>query len=247
MSSQKDHPCFQAPADKNIKIWRYLDFTKYVSLLSSQSLFFSRSDLFDDPYEGATSHANIRLRPDVYKDSPIPKEIFDHLSEFAEWSRQWTYINCWHMNEYESAAMWKLYAKTNESVAIQSTYEKLTNSLPSEDISVGIVKYIDYENEWLPEGNAFWPFVHKRKSFEHEKELRCLVQELPFDDKGIKRDLSNQKFGCEMSINLNKLIEAVYVAPDAPNWFLELVKNVTKKYGFSFEVYQSLLAKSPVY
>jgi hypothetical protein len=246
MTSPKDHPCFQAPADRNIKVWRYLDFTKYVSMLSSQNLFFSRSDLFADPYEGATSHANIRLRPAVYKDSKIPKQAFDQMAKLAEWTRQWTYINCWHMNEYESAAMWKLYAQTNEAVALQSTYEKLRYCLP-EKVFVGVVHYIDYENEWLPEGNSMWPFVHKRKSFEHERELRALIQDLPQTDKGIQTGLPNQEFGCEVSIELNKLIEAVYVSPESPKWFLELVKNVTKKYDFNFEVHQSLLAKTPVY
>ena len=81
MTSKKDHPCFQPPADKNIKIWRYMDFTKYVSLLSSKNIFFSRSDLFDDLYEGATSHANIKLRPTVYKDNPNPEHALEQMSK----------------------------------------------------------------------------------------------------------------------------------------------------------------------
>jgi hypothetical protein len=246
MTSPKDHPCFQAPADRSIKIWRYLDFTKYVSMLSSQNLFFSRSDLFDDPYEGATSHANIKLRSTVYSDIKITKQQIDQLAELAEWSRQWTYINCWHMNEYESAAMWKLYAQTNEAVAIQSTYKRLRHCLP-ENVHVGIVHYIDYENEWLPEGNTMRPFVYKRRSFEHERELRALIQDLPITDKEIQIGLPNQEFGYKVSIDLNELIEAVYISPESPKWFLGLVKNVMQKYGFNFKVHQSLLAKVPVY
>src|ERR1017187_393221 len=34
-------------------IWRYLDFTKLVSLFHTRSLFFSRADLHDDLFEGA--------------------------------------------------------------------------------------------------------------------------------------------------------------------------------------------------
>ena len=92
-----------------------------------------------------------------------------------------------------------------------------------------------------------WPFVHKRKSFEHERELRALIQDLPKTDKGIQTGLPNQELCCEVSIDLNELIEAVYVSPESPKWFLELVKNVTQKYDFNFEVRQSLLAKAPVY
>jgi len=35
------------------------------------------------------------------------------------------------------------------------------------DVMIGIVKYIDYQRETIPEDNALWPFLHKRKSFEH--------------------------------------------------------------------------------
>ena len=35
-----EHKHFTPPADKNIKIWRYLDFTKFVSLLDQRALFF---------------------------------------------------------------------------------------------------------------------------------------------------------------------------------------------------------------
>ena len=42
-------------------------------------------------------------------------------------------INCWHMNDHESAAMWKLYLKSNEGIAVQSTYETLRDSIIDEE------------------------------------------------------------------------------------------------------------------
>ncbi len=47
----EEHPCFNTPSD-DTKIWRYMDFTKFVNLLDTKSLFFVRSDKFDDPFEG---------------------------------------------------------------------------------------------------------------------------------------------------------------------------------------------------
>ena len=35
-------------------IWRYMDFTKYVDLISTKELFFCRSDLLGDPFEGSS-------------------------------------------------------------------------------------------------------------------------------------------------------------------------------------------------
>jgi hypothetical protein len=60
-------------------------------------------------------------------------------------------INCWHMNESESATMWDLYTKADSAgVAIQTTFKRLSDSLDkanSEEISIGRVKYIEYDKE----------------------------------------------------------------------------------------------------
>lgn len=222
-----------------------MDFTKYVSFLENCSLFFCRADKFEDPYEGATSHFNYQIRPQVYG-SAFPPQAFEQISKFNEWSRQWTYINCWHMNEHESAAMWKLYAKTEEAVAIRSTFFKLKEALSSQCF-IGTVHYIDYRADWLPEGNAFWPYVHKRKSFEHERELRAVIQELPSGENGITVGSPNPNIGNHVKVSPETLVDNVFVSPTAPNWFAELVKVVTLRYGYAFPVLQSQLSQSPVF
>ena len=48
----KEHEAF-APPPPDAVLWRYMDFTKFVSLLEKQALFFARADkLEDDPFEG---------------------------------------------------------------------------------------------------------------------------------------------------------------------------------------------------
>jgi len=145
----REHPQFSPPQETDIRIWRYLDFTKFVSLLDRQALFFARSHKLNDPFEGSYARANRRQRsvpndelPDrVYKQGQSGKDI-----------RKNTLINSWHMNEQESAAMWQLYLKSDEGVAIQSTYRRLTESFHAtkEDVFVGIVKYIDYNRDMMP-------------------------------------------------------------------------------------------------
>jgi hypothetical protein len=87
-------------------------------------------------------------------------------------------LNSWHINEYESAAMWKLYLESDEGIAIQSTLGRLNKSLKDtkETIFIGKIKYIDYEKESIPESNQYYPFLYKRKSFEYEKELRLFLK-----------------------------------------------------------------------
>jgi len=90
-------------------------------------------------------------------------------SDYRKKEREHMMISCWHMNELESIAMWKIYAKANESVCIQSKYSKLATILP-DDVYIGVVQYADYNKEWIPEGNSFSPFMFKRKSFMSMKE-----------------------------------------------------------------------------
>jgi hypothetical protein len=42
------HPAFEPPADPQTKIWRYMDFTQFVSMLEEKGLLFTRADLLVD-------------------------------------------------------------------------------------------------------------------------------------------------------------------------------------------------------
>lgn len=225
-----------------------MDFTKFVSLLVTKKLFFCRSDHFEDPFEGSYSKANIALRPQIYKD--MPKEQLDTMlttmSNFSRWVRGWTYINCWHANEHESAAMWKLYAQTNEAVAIETDYQQLATVLP-ENVYLGLVNYINYETDWLPEGNGFYPFTHKRTSFEHEMEVRAVVQDLPTTETGIQMNTINPLTGIQVDIDVASLVKCVHVSPTSPDWFHNIVQETSKKFEFAFDVKRSNLYSEPVF
>ena len=72
-----------------------MDFTKFVSLLEAQSLFFSRADRLGDPFEGSYSKSNISLRPALYE-GKFAQVAWDKLASFYRAMRQFTLINCWH-------------------------------------------------------------------------------------------------------------------------------------------------------
>src|SRR5215211_6876300 len=48
----------RTPSNPHIKIWRYMDFAKYMSLLDTGALFFPRSDTLEDPHEGTVTVPN---------------------------------------------------------------------------------------------------------------------------------------------------------------------------------------------
>ncbi len=226
-----------------------MDFTKFVSLIDTKALFFSRADKLGDTFEGSYSKANLQLRPHVYKN--VPEHALKKISIALEQLRRYVAINCWHINDYESAAMWSLYVQGDEGIAIQTTFKSLTESFcvhTADPIYVGKVQYIDYDTDWMPEGNLFYPFIHKRRSFEHENELRAILTRFLINKDGF--DLSSESIqnGVLVSVDLEILIHNIYVSPTSPEWFYNLVKSILNKYGLSKNVKQSSLADdSPVF
>lgn len=247
----KDHPVFYPPSVPNQKIWRYMDFTKLVDLLNSSSLYFARSDTFDDIFEGSITKKTAEIRNKHFENLIAENKVKPmYTPEF--WQINGTEsklkyaINCWHMNDFESAAMWKLYLKSNEGIAIQSSFDSLVNSLNDSKVitHIGTVNYADYENDFISWGNGFVAYLHKRKSFEHEKELRAIIWEPEGENKGIV-DLNQG--GVKVEVNLNKLIHNIYVSPDSPLWLTLLIKDTCEKFGYNFNIINSSLEENPVF
>lgn len=247
-SKTEDDPLFIEPEDKTAKIWRYMDFTKFVSMIENKGLFFPTADNLGDPFEGSFSTVNKKLRPLIYKHAHhFPDDA--KIGELVKTLRTWVVINCWHMSEHESAGMWNLYAKTEEAICIQSSYSKLRGCLPN-NVKIGLVRYVDYTQNWIPESNLLAPFMYKRKSFEHEKELRAVINLSTIDEMDLEFvtiDSKPPKGGIWQPIDLNTLIENVYVAPNAPKWFGELVQSVVKTYGLNKPVIKSSLEDEPIF
>lgn len=238
------HRAFDPP-DLDVKIWRYMDFTQFVSMLEEKGLLFIRADLFDDKFEGTMSRP---LHDFVRGHIGDPQQYADHL----RMTKGWSFVSCWHMNDYESAAMWKIYSTSKESMCLQTTFARLRDVLP-QDVYIGVVNYISYERDTIPAGNTFWPLTYKRRSFEHERELRAVWSNMasvssarPAVAAGLEYEPAPQECVWK-DVDLGALIETVFVSPAAKPWFLELLKKVLKRYDLSVPVHQSELAADPLY
>lgn len=95
----------------------------------------------------------------------------------------------------------------------------------------------------LSKDNIYHPFLFKRQSFAHEREIRAIINA---KDERITTALKRDENGINVSLDLNNLIEHIYVSPDSPDWFHELVKDVTVKYGIGKEVLKSSLDSEPL-
>ncbi|WP_266160736.1 hypothetical protein [Dyella silvatica] len=218
-----------------------MDFTKFISLLETNQLYFNRCDHFDDPYEGTVTQGTTHLMCDNGK---TEQDIESYIESTKVW-RQQMYVNCWCKSEHESAAMWGLYLQTTEGVAIRSTSARLAAVLDPTPISVGLteVRYVDYERHAYNWGNIFHHYVYKRLSFRHEMEVRAVVwgieeQNQPLIEANAPHVL--------IDVDLPTLIESVQISPTAQPWFVDLVKRCVKRYGLDVPVVQSDLYRSPL-
>ena len=238
----RDNSEIEKPNDDD-RVWRYMDFTKFVSLLNNSALHFTRGDKLEDPFEGSFPRVNVQLRPRRYKGKMPPREI-KSLSEFYRQFVKHTFVSCWHLNTYQSAAMWKLYLQGNEGIAIRSTFGRLKGSLKKNkdhDVYIGKVKYIRYDKDVIPEGSLF-PYFHKRRSFEHKKELRAVIQAFSYDNKGdIAWSRSPYGSGLNVPVDLKILIERVVLPPLCPSWQKGVVESVLSKYDLKKPVVRSTL------
>lgn len=231
-----EDPFFIQPSSKFARLWRYMDFTKFLALLEDSALFFSNATRFEDPYEGALSKSNRQHRDFVLsrtQQEQIPVATQDS-EDFA--------ISCWYSATHESAAMWQLYAGSNDAIAIRTSFGKLRTALP-DCIKIGLVKYADYNQQWISEQAPIHRFMYKRISFKHETELRAII-----DLNDPRAPLNGQIVDGNylVGLDLNRLITHVFVSPKSQDWYFDLVCKVCKRYGLKVQPIRSSLYDGPV-
>ena len=208
-------------------VWKYLDLSKFLDMLLSKKLFMSRSDKFEDQYEGTFSEPTYEEIKKIAANNP---KFLDYYKSH----REKVVVSSWHANEYESFAMWQIFTKNNEGLAIQSTIGRLKEALKAEkhfEQYIGEVNYIDYKKEYIPFEDTFFPFLFKRKSFQYEREIR-IISDTSSDSIAIND-------GLKIDVAINQLIEKIYIHPKSENWYKNLVVEMVKKLGYEITIEKS--------
>src|SRR5687768_15588589 len=135
-----DHPDFEAPPDESV-IWRYVDLEKLLAMLASRQLHLTRLDTLKDTWEGHWPKSVIE------KAATQLVNVNDVVQLTTPMVRSEVYVNCWHVSDYESAALWDQYA-SSAGFAIKSTVRALRESIaPSEGLIIGAVTYVHFDAE----------------------------------------------------------------------------------------------------
>jgi hypothetical protein len=279
------HPAFVPPERDEYKIWRYMDFTKFVSVLVRRSLYFaSLKKMSDqDPFEGLLPDTYFecrswktvedipeheRWRLTLHKAEPslhslpwqtplrMVKSSMEDFARLVFLFRKGIYVNCWHMSNFDSAAMWSIYAGRGSGIAITSSYDSLQASFRSDQkLFGGKIVYSDYSTDIIDvSNNLLTTTMRKRRSFEFEREFRIVF----WDDSSVnepgglkerarKLETYGARDGLEFPCDLATLINEIYVSPKSEDWFLKLVQSVVQTYGLDKEVRRSPMDVHPVH
>jgi hypothetical protein len=209
-------------------LWRYLDAAKFLDFVHNQTLFFSRGDQFEDKFEGAFTDS---LKHSIQRSYDVNKIDFTY-EEFRSRLRERVFVNCWHKSADDSMAMWSIYGRSSCSVALTTTVDRLRQSLEDENLPY------DIAIEIAPYSRVF---AYKTKAYEFEKEVRVLIDRFEGE---FEADISET--GMPIKVSSKSLLHSIVIAPEAPVWFENLVREVSGRYGVTVPVRRSLLAKEPI-
>ena len=190
-------------------LWRYFGYKHLMDLLDSEELFFAHLRGLPDGLEGSlTERTRDRLFQwfyGQYKDATLARQ---GVEDYENHSNAF-FVNCWHMNDAESYLMWKVYG--DRGFAIRTTFERaqISFDLFAGEVNGGVVEYIDFEREATQIGNVFTPVVKKDVPYRDEREFRLLLWQATQANQWI--DVSAP--GVRVRVDLEKLIEKIYVSP----------------------------------
>lgn len=225
-----------------MRICRYLDLAKLVSLFSTKALYFAPPSELKDPFEGYMPRSLVKAHEEMAANYVAQmKDTRDQImarfpgrdpsmldTAIAEAERKLNApamlkdvatrfgVNCWHKNEHESAAMWQLYGNC---AAIESTEERLKCAFSRAGINIDDVRYMDFDHDPIEKGHRHYGSFIKRMEFRHEQEVRANVL--------LKEFGKGELVECD----IEKLVVAVHVAPSATPYYIDAVREVVERIG----------------
>jgi hypothetical protein len=239
------HPSFPQPSDPSVLVWRYMDFSKLVSLLSKQELYLRRLDLLPDKFEGLYPRRVRKSLAEYYATQGLTAdralELANHRVDFSKESRQMMYASCWRLDNFESEAMWRIYCGGDNGLAVVLPYKDLRTSITTGIAWIGAVRYLDFWLDLLAPGKTFVVALHKRREFTYEQEARILS----FGNASFSKPEDRPHFiSLPWQINV---IKKIVVSPYASASYFEEVRDEVKRLsaGLGQRVVRSVMVADP--
>jgi hypothetical protein len=245
-----EHPVCETPKDE-VVLWRYMDFVKFIALLDSNELGFTRLDHLDDPREGMLTSMELGEH----------SSRTDGLVRSIESCRTFGFFNGWHEANHESMAMWDLYNPRLGSVAIRTSVGCIKKAIEADasTLMTGRIQYLNWATDVMEETakgeSQAINLAQLTKDFARTLgEVYLLWKyedaDLPMIMLRAKRGhaeeyVKNTPSGFGVQTSIPDLIQEVVVGPREPQWVADLVKNAMARYDVAVPVRRSALTPRP--
>ena len=199
------------------KLWRYIDFWKFESLVNNSMLYFTRIDQFEDNLEGVPPKFHKNVLKDRYETDEQLEKGIELFNERVKLIRKSSFVTCFHINDEINFDMWNQYGgqNINESIAIETTTHRLKN------VHKAIIsEVISYYNDGDYNQEMYWfPTLFKHVNYSDEREFRI----------GIYASNMFSHEGIQLPVNLKKVICKIHLHPDATPEFKNKVIDLLRK------------------
>lgn len=218
-------------------LFRIISLETFVDLLHNKRERYVRPATWKDTFEGylfSKIYDKVEQRkivediyynvcPNNYKGTINNMTNLEHIKWFI-------YGQCW-TTEKESDAMWRIYSYENHSIQIQSSKEKIEGLLEKAGWTEHDIEHVQYDinpdedithiqiEQIKNSKKLYEPYLHKRKAFKHESEIRVLIN-----------DFRWQQMAALVRQSANwKIDEAVKNAKDDQEIIDEIVRRLEKR------------------
>lgn len=269
---------YPGTSNNEMMLWRYLTLPKFIRMLQTNEIWFSRPKYFNDPHEFSTDRStqqsliewrlnsfcrayNRAVKSSRTRYLGVAATLTDGLAisgdgvikeqsvKFSDLSpillssirndlKRWQEsfgISCWRYSEHDSVAMWNQYASIEEGIAITANLEKLRFALRKYgDIRLALVDYRDMSTDSTQPMKGI-PLQFKDIRFAAEDEARFYFS-MP---------LHSEQPGIGIKVKLAEVVDAIYLSPNANQWFKDIVSNLVSRYHLNVNIVDSPLGRIP--
>jgi len=192
------------------QLWKYFRPERFISMLDENQIHFASANQFDDPFEGAVAVQSLQQEVDPrYAEMELTERAFFELKRLTK-------ISCWHRADYESDAMWKLYAGEHKGIAICTTPDRMRAAFKPfrlkpeygiEDLWGGAIKYVDLTKVRMKGAAMLNRFFFKHRAFEWEREFRLAISLRMAEEFGVPVPSE----GIFVNVDLPTLIDTIVI------------------------------------
>lgn len=217
---------------------RYIDLPKLLDFLRTGELYLQKASAFDDGLEGTLPE---KIRENLRASPEFAKKFHDSTT-WERQNRERNYLSCWTLGAKDNMALWKLYGSASGSVAITTTIRRLASVAPNWAVhGKVVVKKVQYIDHLGPLANGVWGldshiFGFKHAAYSFENEVRIVVTRA-----AQKRSKGVSPNAIRVPVKLDDFLRSIIVAPEAGDWFFNLVQDIAGKYNIKAPVRRSAL------